>query len=68
MKQRVFTQPGSKCEILVLSLCFPLLTYERTLIGAVGAAEKCQEQASARTFIAVQECKGPPTEAAQPLS
>src|SRR5712675_684317 len=34
---------GSKCEILALSLCFPLLLQKRTQVGHAVTSGKCQK-------------------------
>src|SRR5258707_13250816 len=38
----VFTQPGSKGEILTRSRCFPLYPRKRTHVGHRAMSEKCQ--------------------------
>lgn len=43
---RVFTQPGSKAEILPPSRCFPLLTQQRTLRGQAAMSAPCHQEAS----------------------
>src|SRR5438067_1825993 len=39
---------GSKCEILALSLSFPLFPYKRTQVGHAFTSGKCQDRKSGR--------------------
>jgi hypothetical protein len=44
----VFTQPGSKGEMLAASRCFPLFTQQRTSLYTVGMSQTCRQKQNLR--------------------